>query len=162
MGEEKVITEKWLDKHDACNAGMGWFRKNFPDGAKISDVLVGIVTDDGAEGSWVSWLMSRAKYTCTDWVSKLPLSVGGYLDLSGTGITALPEGLSVGGSLYLRGTGITALPEGLSVGGSLDLRGTGITALPEGLSVGGSLYLRGCKGIKKKDIPDRFKGKVVW
>ena len=52
---------------------------------------------------------------------------GGWLDLSGTGITSLPEGLTVGGWLDLRGTGITSLPEGLTVGGSLDLRGTGIT-----------------------------------
>ena len=37
------------------------------------------------------------------------------------------------GDLDLRGTGITALPEGLQVGGSLDLSGTGITALPEGI-----------------------------
>lgn len=29
------------------------------------------------------------------------LTVGGYLDLQGTGITALPDGLTVGGSLYL-------------------------------------------------------------
>ena len=65
------------------------------------------------------------------------------MDLRGTGITSLPEGLTVGGSLDLRGTGITSLPEGLTVGGSLDLRGTGITSLPEGLTVGGSLYLRG-------------------
>ena len=40
---------------------------------------------------------------------------------------AAATGLSVGGSLDLRGTGITALPEGISVGGSLDLSGTGIT-----------------------------------
>ena len=33
---------------------------------------------------------------------------GGWLDLRGTGITALPEGLTVGGGLYLEGcTGIT-------------------------------------------------------
>lgn len=32
---------------------------------------------------------------------------GGNLDLSGTGITSLPDNLTVGGSLYLRGTGIT-------------------------------------------------------
>ena len=45
------------------------------------------------------------------------------------------------GSLDLRGTGITSLPDGLSVGGYLDLEGcTGITSLPDGLSVGGSLY----------------------
>ena len=50
----------------------------------------------------------------------------GYLDLWGTGITSLPEGLTVGGYLDLRGTGITSLPEGLTVGGSLDLEGTGI------------------------------------
>ena len=53
---------------------------------------------------------------------------GGSLDLRGTGITSLPEGLAVGGSLDLRGTGITSLPEGLAVGGSLDLEGTGITS----------------------------------
>ena len=32
---------------------------------------------------------------------------GGWLDLSGTQITSLPEGLTVGGSLYLSGTQIT-------------------------------------------------------
>ena len=35
------------------------------------------------------------------------------------------------GSLYLSGTGITALPDGLSVGVSLDLSGTGITDIPK-------------------------------
>jgi hypothetical protein len=73
------------------------------------------------------------------------LSVGGSLDLEGTGITQLPlpQGFSVGGSLDLEGTGITQLPlpQGFSVGGSLYLRGTGVTQLPEGLSVGGSLDL---------------------
>ncbi len=48
------------------------------------------------------------------------------------------------GDLDLRGTGITSLPEGLTVGGNLYLRGTGITSLPEGLTVGGDLYLEGC------------------
>jgi hypothetical protein len=51
----------------------------------------------------------------------------GNVDLRGTGITSLPDGLCVGGWLYLRGTGITSLPEGLCVGGWLDLSGTGIT-----------------------------------
>ena len=78
-------------------------------------------------------------------ITSLPegLTVGGYLDLSGTGITSLPEGLTVGGNLDLRGTGITSLPEGLTVGGSLYLSGTGITSLPEGLTVGGYLDLSG-------------------
>ncbi len=64
----------------------------------------------------------------------------GYLDLSGTAITSLPEGLNVGGYLDLSGTAITSLPEGLNVGGDLDLRGTAITSLPEGLNVGGEIY----------------------
>jgi hypothetical protein len=58
------------------------------------------------------------------------LTVGGYLDLQGTAITALPDNLTVGGSLYLQGTAITALPDNLTVGGYLDLQGTAITALP--------------------------------
>ena len=55
------------------------------------------------------------------------LYYGGSLDLEGTGITSLPDGLTVGGSLDLEGTGITSLPDGLTVGGYLDLEGTGIT-----------------------------------
>ena len=78
------------------------------------------------------------------------------LDLRGTGITALPEGLTVGGSLDLRGTGITALPEGLTVGGYLDLEGTGITALPEGLTVGGYLHRDStCKG-EPSPLPENY------
>ena len=88
-------------------------------------------------------------------LEKMAKRSGGSLDLSGTGITALPEGLTVGGSLDLEGcTGITALPDNLTVGGWLDLRGTGITALPEGLTVGGSLYLSGT-GIKNKETAKR-------
>ena len=78
-------------------------------------------------------------------IKELPegLTVGGYLDLHGTPIKALPEGLTVGGSLYLYGTPIKELPEGLTVGCDLDLHCTPIKALPEGLTVGGSLNLRG-------------------
>ena len=83
-------------------------------------------------------------------ITALPegLTVGGHLDLRETGITALPEGLTVGGALDLEGcASITSLPEGLTVGGYLDLRGTSITALPEGLTVGGALDLEGCTPI---------------
>ena len=77
----------------------------------------------------------------------------GNLDLCGTGITSLPDGLVIDGGLDLENcTGITSLPEGLVVGGSLDLYGTGITSLPEGLAVGGSLYLENCTGITS--LPD--------
>ena len=78
-------------------------------------------------------------------ITSLPdgLTVGGYLDLRGTQITSLPDGLTVGGSLDLRGTQITSLPDGLTVGGYLYLQGTQITSLPDGLTVGGSLDLQG-------------------
>lgn len=77
----------------------------------------------------------------------------GDLDLRGTGITSLPDGLVIDGGLDLENcTGITSLPEGLVVEGSLDLYGTGITSLPEGLAVGGSLYLENCTGITS--LPD--------
>ena len=66
------------------------------------------------------------KYTLEE-LNKIMEENGGSLDLRGTGITSLPEGLTVGGDLYLYGTGITSLPEGLTVGGYLDLQGTGIT-----------------------------------
>ena len=68
------------------------------------------------------------------------VSVGGWLDLSGTGITELPAGMTVGGSLDLSGTQITALPDGLTVGGWLYLSRTGITELPADLKVDGEIY----------------------
>ncbi|MFP1901470.1 leucine-rich repeat domain-containing protein [Lonsdalea quercina] len=88
-------------------------------------------------------------------ITSLPdnLSVGGYLDLEDTSITSLPDNLSVGGYLDLRGTGITSLPDNLSVGGSLDLNGTSITSLPDNLSVGGCLDLSGT-GITS--LPDNL------
>ena len=70
------------------------------------------------------------------------ITVGGWLDLSDTGITSLPDNLTVGGGLYLRGTGITSLPDNLTVGGGFDLSDTGITSLPDNLTVGGWLDLR--------------------
>ena len=67
----------------------------------------------------------------------------GWLYLSNTGITALPDNLTVGGWLDLSNTNITALPDNLTVGGGLDLRDTNITALPDNLTVGGWLDLSG-------------------
>ena len=60
--------------------------------------------------------------------------VGGWLDLSNTKITKLPENLTVGGWLDLSNTKITELPENLTVGGWLDLSNTKITKLPENLT----------------------------
>jgi hypothetical protein len=80
-------------------------------------------------------------------ITSLPdgLTVGGSLDLQDTAITSLPDGLTVGGFLDLLDTAITSLPDGLTVGGSLNLRGAAITSLPDGLTVGGSLYFQGKK-----------------
>jgi hypothetical protein len=43
------------------------------------------------------------------------------------------------GNLNLEGTPIKSLPEGLEVGGNLNLYGTPIKSLPEGLEVGGEV-----------------------
>jgi hypothetical protein len=77
-------------------------------------------------------------------LEKLPLDqrvVKGDLDLQGTSITSLPQGLKVNGSLYLQKTPITSLPQGLEVGGGLILHNTPITSLPQGLKVGRALRL---------------------
>ena len=65
----------------------------------------------------------------------------GYLDLSNTQITSLPDNLEVGGDLYLSDSKITSLPDNLEVGGGLYLRNTQITSLPDNLEVGGGLFL---------------------
>ena len=76
---------------------------------------------------------------------------GGWLDLSYTKISKLPDNLVVGGFLNLTGTNITELPEGLVVGGFLDLFDTKITKLPDNLVVGGYLNLNGTKITKLPD-----------
>ncbi|MDD5293736.1 MAG: hypothetical protein PHW40_05440, partial [Candidatus Izemoplasmatales bacterium] len=88
-------------------------------------------------------------------ITSLPngLTVGGSLDLSGTNITSLPNGLTVGGSLDLSNTKITSLPDNLTVDGLLDLNNTTITSLPDNLTVDGSLYLR---NTKITSLPDNL------
>ena len=78
-------------------------------------------------------------------ITSLPegLTVGGWLDISRTPITSLPKGLTVAGNLYLAGTPITSLPDRITVGGWLDLRETQITSLPEGMTVDGSINISG-------------------
>jgi hypothetical protein len=90
--------------------------------------------------------------------------------LAGHGVT--PDNLSVGGWLDLRGTGITALPDNLSVGGSLDLSGTGIKPLyvddrKYRLDRAGDHYHAGCRRFTAAeaiahwgapDYPDKERG----
>jgi hypothetical protein len=70
------------------------------------------------------------------------LHIKGDLDLTGSEIEELPEGLEVNGNLNLYRTKITSLPKGLKVGGNLDLDGCYIFKfLPKGLEIGGYLSL---------------------
>jgi hypothetical protein len=70
------------------------------------------------------------------------LNIEGNLNLLGSIITSLPEGLEVGATLDLSYSDIRTLPEGLEVGDSLWLIGCWlITSLPKGLHVGGDLYI---------------------
>ena len=67
---------------------------------------------------------------------------GNNLNLLGSIITSLPEGLEVGATLDLSYSDIRTLPEGLEIGDSLWLIGCWlITSLPKGLNVGGNLYI---------------------
>ena len=106
------------------------------------------------------------KYTLEE-LQKIMEDSGGDIDLRGTQITSLPEGLKVAGDLELRGTPITSLPEGLTVGGWLDLRETQITSLPEGLTVAGNLDLRGTQitnrtKFKKLQNGDYVPGRYLY
>lgn len=81
------------------------------------------------------------------------LYFGGYLNISGSNITYLPDGLSVGGDLCIDGTKITSLPKNMEIGENLDLVGTKVVSIPEGLKLKGDLYLNSgisyfCGGIE--------------
>jgi hypothetical protein len=75
------------------------------------------------------------------------LQVRGRLDLTNTGAIELPRGLRCY-HLELRGSRIRALPEGLEVEYKLDLQDCrSLEELPKGLKVG-SLVLRGCTALR--------------
>jgi hypothetical protein len=80
-------------------------------------------------------------------LTKEELIVKGNLNLKGSKITSLPEGLEVGGSLSLIGLAITSLPKSLKVDGTIYLKDSKITSLPEGFKVGRDLSLFGCEQI---------------
>jgi len=98
--------------------------------------------------SSVKWkLLNNEPLTEEDLDVNGDLYVKGNLDLDGSEIRTLPEGLKVGGYLSLAATKITSLPKGLTVGGFLSLAHSDIESLPEGLEVEGSLNLSYCKEI---------------
>lgn len=92
-------------------------------------------------------------------ITSLPknLVVPGWLDLSGSQITSLPDGLYVNDSLYLSRTRINRLPKDLKVDGWIELSGSQITSLPDNLTVNGRLNLSNTplkslpKGLMVKD-----------
>jgi len=98
--------------------------------------------------SSVKWkLLNNEPLTEEDLDVNGDLYVKGDLDLDGSEIRTLPEGLKVEGYLSLAATKITSLPKGLTVGGFLSLAHSDIESLPEGLEVEGSLNLSHCKEI---------------
>ena len=64
----------------------------------------------------------------------------GNLDLRGSNITKLPDGLVVNGSLNLAATPIAKLPNGLVVNDFLDISETQIAEIPDDLVIGETLY----------------------
>lgn len=74
--------------------------------------------------------------------TKEDLNVKGDLDLNGSNILSLPDGLKVNGYLDLSNTWINSLPKGLEVASDLNLDYTMIDVLPKGLKVYGDLSIR--------------------
>ena len=74
--------------------------------------------------------------------TKEVLNVKHSLNLKGSNILSLPDGLTVNGYLDLSNTWINSLPEGLEVASDLSLDYTMIEALPKGLKVYGDLHIR--------------------
>jgi hypothetical protein len=89
--------------------------------------------------------------------TKEDLNVKGDLDLSGTNIKELPQGLKVGEDLNLYGCkSLKKLPQGLKVDGVLNLyHCTSLKELPEGLEVDYGLYLSYCTSLK--ELPQGLK-----
>ena len=70
----------------------------------------------------------------------LSIDVAGWIDLSNTKVTSLPDNLNVIWGLDLSDTSIASLPDNLRVGVDLYLKGSKITSLPDSLSVGGEIF----------------------
>jgi hypothetical protein len=69
------------------------------------------------------------------------LTIAGYLDVEGTGLTSLPNNLRVKGSLFANSLPLKELPRGLKVGVQLYLNRTQITTLPRDIEVRGGLRI---------------------
>jgi hypothetical protein len=84
--------------------------------------------------------------------------IDGYLDLSRSNITILPDYLEINGYLSLSNTKINSLPKGLIVRGDLDLLNCkNITSIPNDLIVNGNLILNS-KKFDKNDLKNQLPG----
>jgi hypothetical protein len=86
----------------------------------------------------------------------------GRLDLCGSHVTCLPDGLVVSGTLDLDFTRMAHLPNELSVGFNLYLEDTLITQLPSDIKVGNSVWLVGSGVPEYTKKPKGVRGKLVW
>ncbi|MBY3433641.1 hypothetical protein HFN89_05710 [Rhizobium laguerreae] len=77
------------------------------------------------------------------------------LDISSSGITALPDDVRLDGDLHMRSTPIQVLPPDLRVGGNLDACSSQLRHLSNGLDVGGDLSLVACRSLK--ELPNDMK-----
>ena len=80
-----------------------------------------------------------------DWITALPCGLTVWqLNLSGTNVTSLPDGMKVIRSIELDNSRIETLPAGFEVGSGLILMGSQIRTLPARLKVGDLINLSGC------------------
>jgi hypothetical protein len=99
------------------------------------------------------------------------LTIDRDLDLKGSTIKSLPEGLLLGGLNLTNCKSLTSLPEGMKVGrGGLNLTNCkSLTSLPKGLKVGENLYIKNSPLAKFSDeslkdmigLNGYIKGKIV-
>jgi hypothetical protein len=104
------ITTEWLGENDACNGGLHWFEKNFPDGGDRDEVLKKLKEADRlGDYGWLLWATLHQCKLPGGWVLPEELE---YLHLGGGTLpkgTQLPEGLE---TLWLGGG---TLPEGTRI-----------------------------------------------
>jgi len=94
-------------------------------------------------------------------ITQEDLNPNGRLDLSDTGITALPDNLNVEYTLDISWCPIKTLPKNLKVGGNLIAYKSGLESLPKDLEVYGDINIRNTPLANK--YLDKFSvGRLLW
>jgi hypothetical protein len=90
-----------------------------------------IKKEDMSEDAYKNWMTIRVMGNINIPPTAKP-TIGGNINISGTGITQLPDNLTIKGDLNLSNcVNLKQLPPGLKVGGTLDVRGTKLK-VPDG------------------------------